>query len=81
VSRVAHGCGNICDGDFDQDGVVNGNDFLFVRGGFYNAASCVTDHNGDGITNGSDFLILRGQFLARVPGPSLNVFRNVAACP
>jgi len=75
------GCGNICDGDFDQNAVVDGTDFITFRGGFTGAASGVTDHNGDGVTDGSDFIIFRGQFVIGAPGPSLNSFRNVAACP
>ena len=77
----ADGCGNLCDGDYDQNAIVNGADFLDFRGGFLASASGVTDHTGDGVTDGSDFLVFRGQFLAGVPGPSLNSVRDLTACP
>jgi hypothetical protein len=75
------GCGNQCDGDFSQNGTVDGTDFLTFRGGFLTAASGVTDHDGSLTTDGSDFLTFRGQFLVGVPGPSLNAFRDQTACP
>jgi hypothetical protein len=75
------GCGNICDGDFNNDGVVDGPDFLDFRGGFLTGASGVTDHDGNGVTEGADFILFRGQFLVGVPGPSLNAFRDQTACP
>ena len=75
------GCGNLCDGDFDQDGVVSGGDFLTFRGGILVGASGVTNHTGGGVTNGADFLVFRGQILQGTPGPSLNAFRDQAACP
>ena len=75
------GCGNACDGDFSQDGSVNASDFLTFRGGFLTNASGVTDHNGNGVTDGVDFLTFRGQFQQGTPGPSLNAFRDLTACP
>ena len=75
------GCGNLCDGDFSQDGAVDGTDFLTFRGGFLTGASGVTDHDGNLATDGGDFLTFRGQFLVGVPGPSLNAFRDLTACP
>ena len=75
------GCGNICDGDYDNDADVDGGDFLTFRGGFIANASGVTDHDGDGDTDGTDFLTFRGQFIQSVPGPSLNAFRDLTACP
>jgi len=75
------GCGNLCDGDFDQDAATNGGDFLIFRAGFIAGASGVTDMDSDGTTNGGDFLIFRSQFIQGVPGPSLNTFRDTAVCP
>ena len=75
------GCGNACDGDFDQDGDVDGADFLTFRGGILTGASGVTDHIGNGTTDGTDFLVFRGQILRGTPGPSLNPLRNRIACP
>ena len=75
------GCGNICDGDFDQDGIVNGADFIIFRGGFIAGASGITDMTGDHITNGADFIQFRGNFIQGTPGPSENTFRDPVACP
>ena len=81
------GCGAVCDGDYDQDGVVAGTDFLIFRASFlagtplgagYNENA---DHSGDGIVAGNDFLIFRAQFGAGVPGPSKAAYRNLTACP
>ena len=75
------GCGNICDGDYDNDGDVDGGDFLTFRGGFFASASGDTDHDGDGDTDGADFLKFRGQFFQAVPGPSVAHHRDTTACP
>ena len=81
------GCGAACDGDYDQDGVVGGSDFLIFRASFiagtpsgagYNENA---DHDGDGFVAGSDFLVFRAQFGAGVPGPSKAAYRNLTACP
>ena len=77
----ADGCGNLCDADYNQDAAVDGSDFFDFRGGFLGTASGITDHTGDGTTDGADFFVFRGQFLAGVPGPSLNSFRDLTACP
>ena len=75
------GCGNLCDGDFDQSGNTNGADFIKFRAGFQAAASGVTDMTADGITNGADFIEFRANFIAGVPGPSDNTFKDPLACP
>lgn len=75
------GCGNICDGDFDQNAVTNGADFLIFRAGFIAAASGVTDMDANGLTNGADFLTFRTNFIQGAPGASLNTFRDTSACP
>jgi hypothetical protein len=75
------GCGNHCDGDFDQDAVTNGADFFVFRSGFIAAASGVTDMTGDGLTNGADFFLFRSQFIQGVPGPSSNTFKDASVCP
>ncbi len=75
------GCGNFCDGDYNQGSDVNGVDFITFRGGFISGASGVTDHDGNGVTNGLDFIVFRGQFIQGAPGPSSNAFRDQSACP
>ena len=64
------GFGNICDGDYDQNGLVNGADFVIFRAGFNASASGITDHDGNGFTNGADYMLFRDQFLRGTPGPS-----------
>jgi len=75
------GCGNYCDGDFDQSGTTGGSDFIIFRGGFLASASGVTDMDGSGSTGGSDFILFRGNFLRGSPGPSSNTFKDPVACP
>ena len=75
------GCGNLCDGDFDQDGVVEGNDFSIFRAAFSSNASGVTNMDGEEGTRGLDFIRFRDQFQQGVPGPSENTFRDLSVCP
>ena len=65
------GYGNACDADFDQDGDVDGEDFLVHRQGIIDNASGITDHDGDGGTDGADFILFRNQFLQGSPGPAV----------
>ena len=75
------GCGNKCDGDFDQNALSNGADFIVFRAGFIAGASGVTDMNGDGTTNGADFIDFRAQFIQGTPGTSTNHFKDPVLCP
>ncbi|MCH2170184.1 hypothetical protein MK489_05340 [Myxococcota bacterium] len=81
------GCGNVCDGDYDQNGVVGAGDFAQFRAAFqaistgnpgFNEA---VDANGDGIVGTGDFAVFRGQFQEAEPGPSLRADRDPVACP
>jgi len=81
------GCGNICDGDYDQDGISSGSDFLIFRGAFqaetpgnpgFNEDA---DSDGDGFVGGMDFLAFRRQFTDVYPGPSVRTDRDPIACP
>ena len=63
------GYGNRCDGDFNQDGVVNPTDLGIMRANFFVVGDLVTDLNGDGVTNSGDLGIFRTQFFG-TPGPS-----------
>lgn len=49
------GYGNMIDGDFNNDGIVNGADFLEFKS-HYGSQNPETDMNNDGIVNGKDFL-------------------------
>ena len=75
------GCGNLCDGDFTQDGVTNGADFIAFRVAFAADASGDTDMDGSGGTNGADFILFRVNFAQGFPGASSNTFRDTARCP
>lgn len=73
------GCGNLCDSDANNDGVVNASDFTLFKSSYlksdngaapddpgYNAnfdATC------EGIVNASDFTIFKANYL-KVTGPS-----------
>jgi len=78
------GYGNCCDGDFNNDGAVNGADFLLFGACF--AAGTVPpadpncDMNGDLAVNGADFLKFGAQFALGVPGPSGLACAGVIPC-
>lgn len=62
------GHGNACDGDFDQNCVVNPIDLGSFRSAFFTASE-VHDLNGDGVVNPIDLGIFRSLFFG-TPGPS-----------
>lgn len=80
------GYGNTCDGDFNNDNVVNDNDLNLLRLGIgahlgdlnYQAQ---IDSNSDGVINLSDISYFASQYYNTLPGPSgLNCAGNVP-CP
>jgi len=81
------GCGNQCDGDFTQDGIVGGPDFsVFVSAFFARSAGSPgfnphVDANGDGLVGGPDFGSFARQLASGTPGPSLRDDRDVLSCP
>ncbi len=62
------GYGNICDPDFNNDGVVNFSDISSFANVF-NTTDALADLNGDGAVNFLDFSIVSDFFLSP-PGPS-----------
>jgi thrombospondin type 3 repeat protein len=62
------GYGNVCDGDFKNDGVVNFCDLAIFRQRF-GTADPDADLDGNGFANFKDLALLRGLFL-KPPGPS-----------
>lgn len=73
IDADGDGYGNACDGDFNQDGIVNFADLALLRQGFFQSNS-VLDLSGDGVVNFADLAILRAGFF-KAPGP------KCAACP
>jgi len=81
------GCGDGCDGDFDQNGGAGGSDFSIFKAAFgsttgqpaYNAS---TDLDCDGGVGGADFSLFKSLF-GSTAGPSgiSNAGRNMTACP
>jgi hypothetical protein len=81
------GCGDVCDGDFDQNGSSGGSDFSIFKLGFgkttgqpgYNAGA---DMDCNGAIGGSDFSLFKLEFTTTA-GPSgiTNAGRNPVACP
>ncbi len=63
------GFGNICDADFNNDGITNVVDLGILRSSFFVPGDLDTDMNGDGITNVVDLGLLRSMFFLP-PGPS-----------
>jgi len=62
------GFGDECDGDFDQNGVVNALDLAIFERAF-GTRSAVGDMNGDGTVNALDLVLFRRRF-GKAPGPS-----------
>jgi len=81
------GCGDTCDGDFDQNGAAGGSDFATFKAGFgkttgqpgYNAGA---DMDCNGAIGGSDFSLFKAEF-GTTAGPSgiSNAARSATACP
>jgi hypothetical protein len=81
------GCGDRCDGDFDQNGTSGGSDFIILKQAFassvgqpaYNPSA---DMDCNGVIGGSDFILFKGEFTTTA-GPSgiSNSGRNLTACP
>jgi Thrombospondin type 3 repeat len=64
------GYGNLCDGDLDNNGIVNTLDLSVLRAAFgKQAANLDADLNGDGVVNTSDLAIFKSLF-GKPPGPS-----------
>ena len=64
-----------CDGDFNNDGLVNGADFLifgvcFAIGTVPPAVPASCAMTGGGLVNGATFLKFGAQFALGAPGPS-----------
>ncbi|MDH3588777.1 MAG: myxococcus cysteine-rich repeat containing protein [Gammaproteobacteria bacterium] len=68
------GHGNVCDGDLNQDCIINLSDLAIFRSVFF-TADADADLDGDGIVNFADLGIMKNQFLGP-PGPS-----GIASCP
>lgn len=75
------GCGNICDGDFDQTSAVDVADFGLFKAGFAAGGPGVTDMDGSGATDIADFGLFKGQFAQGFPGPSVAAHRDTTVCP
>ena len=74
-------CGNICDADYDQSGLVDISD-LFIWLPAYLTVSALHDHTepvGVGIVSISDLFRFLGMYLS-VPGPSGTTVSTLA-CP
>ena len=65
--------GNVCDGDFDNNGIVEIRDFILWRpyaGQQTNPTNADMDMNGNGAIWTDDFIIWRGTY-GKVPGPGV----------
>jgi hypothetical protein len=61
--------GNACDGDLNNDGVVNALDLAMFRAKFGSRDGGAADMNGDGVVNALDLALFR-QVFGGIPGPS-----------
>ncbi len=81
----ADGYGNLCDGDFNNDGVTGTGDFFVIRRSFGTSQGSPTfepaaDMNGDGTVGTSDFVRWL-QFFGKAPGPSGLACAGTIPCP
>ena len=63
------GYGNLCDGDFNNNGIVDGADFSLLKSVLGSPAAPDQDLNGNGIVDGADFSALKAN-LGQLPGPA-----------
>jgi hypothetical protein len=63
------GYGNICDPDFNNNGVVDPFDFSLLKSVFGSSGAPAQDLNGNGVVDPSDFSMLKVMF-GQPPGPS-----------
>lgn len=63
------GYGNACDGDLNNDGIVNSIDLAQFKARFGTRGETAADINGDGVVNALDLAKFRALFATR-PGPS-----------
>ncbi len=63
------GFGNICDPDFNNNGIVDSQDGALLKAAFGSAAFPDRDLNGNGIVDSQDGAILKARF-GQPPGPS-----------
>lgn len=68
------GYGNLCDGDFNEDGATNTLDLNILKSAYRTAAgapgyAAAVDLNGDGVINTLDLNIFKGLY-GKPPGPS-----------
>jgi bacillopeptidase F len=63
------GYGNICDGDFNNNGIVDGADFSLLKSVLGSQTAPDQDLNGNGIVDGADFSALKAN-LGQLPGPA-----------
>jgi len=63
------GYGNLCDADFNNNGIVDPFDFSLLKSHFGQAGFPDQDLNGNGIVDPFDFSLLKSKF-GQAPGPS-----------
>jgi hypothetical protein len=74
-------CGNLCDADYDQDGIVGISDFNFLRDCFFTVSDLCkhTEPVSGQVVGIGDFNYFRSTFLG-TPGPS-GTTPGIVACP
>jgi len=82
------GCGDQCDGDFDQNGIAGISDYGILAAAFGSstgqpAYKAVVDVDCNGVIGLSDYGAFAQEFSAPPSGPSgiTNAGRNATACP
>ena len=62
------GFGNVCDGDLNNDNIVNAADLAALKQSFFKV-NPIADLNGDGVVNAPDLALLKKGFF-KPPGPA-----------
>ncbi len=75
----ADGLGNLCDGDFDNDCLVNFSDLEIMKSGFFAMGVTQTDMDADGTTNFSDLALLKALFFADYQSANPSGVSNICA--
>jgi hypothetical protein len=63
------GYGNVCDPDFNQNGVVDSTDLSLMKSVLRSSTSPDQDLNGNGVVDSTDYSIVKSS-LRKSPGPS-----------
>ena len=84
VDSDADGVGNLCDGDMNNNNVVNSQDYVLFRAQIGQPSVAPTynkaDINANGVVNSQDYVLFRG-LLGSVPATQTGLCNATWPCP